>query len=156
MTPWYLDSNCSRTPASLRTSCVPAWKSEHSCSVDRKRFCHVAVSVAGLPCNRPQTLKSTSAGGKVRRFTAPPCCCHLAERRPTKWRKCFQVLLSYQKIEWRWCHGSNGLVSSVLGDCYAPWMSAFTMQGSNQRGVRRAGQVGLQTRCDSDLVSPPV
>lgn len=68
----------------------------------------------------------------------------------------FQVLLSYQESEWRYCHCSNGLVSSVLGDCYAPWMSAFVMQAPNQRGVRRAGQDGLQTRCDSELVSPPV
>lgn len=133
MTPWDLGSNCSRTPESLRTSCVHAWKPEPSWSVDRKSFCHVGVSVAGLPCNRPQTLQSTSAGGKVRRFAAPLCCCHLAERRPKNWKKRFQALLGYQKFEWRWCHGSNGLVSSVLGGCYAPWMSAFTMQGSNQR-----------------------
>lgn len=44
--------------------------------------CHVVVSVTGLPCYKPQTLKSTSVRGEERKFAAPPCCGHLAERRP--------------------------------------------------------------------------
>ena len=101
------------------------------------------VSVAGLPCNRPQTLKSRSAGGKVRRQS--PKACHAAALRSSGGAETQELKaalpgaakLSGNRVavvawpEW--------VGSSVLGGCYAPWMSAFTMQGSNQRW-RTAGQ----------------
>lgn len=93
--------------------------------------------------------------GQVRRFAAPLCCCHLAEQRSKNWRERFQELLSCREIRWRWCHARMGWCQVSWEATTRPWMSAFTMQGSNQRGVRRAGQEGLQTRCDSESVSPP-